>query len=255
MKLLKRVANGWTVLAILFGLSIGYTYRTVTGEMVRTLVYGAAATVSAVLAFNLLTWVFSGATRRGLTAVMELVAFQAMAAAALAGVAGYAMLFLPFVPPGDWTAIEPAPERLVERVDTPFGDDDTWSFRARSVHQNTFVRVCGFGVGCTWQPEEVFLEQEWGEPSPEYQRCQAPARNRMLHSPRPPPDVVDRLVVYLCGPDVTIAIFLALTQDGTVWESDVGTSWGTLFMVIFMLGLSVLLVLLGGAIIGVAGDW
>lgn len=243
-----RLANEWTGLGILLGLFLGFLYKVYTEDSVRTLLYGGAIVLLGSLAFNFIAFIFSDVYRESWAGVIELIALQTLIGVALAIITGYAMFRLPFVPPGNWTPIEPAPERLVELVDTPFGSDWIWTFRAKSVQHNTFVYVCS-DDSCMWQTESSFLEQDWGELSPDFWQCQ---KQRGGYTPRQPHHVVDTHIVHLCGADVLITIHLVLTEDGTVWRWTGLFSSLTVVGLIYMLGLSILIVFCASVVIGLA---
>ena len=254
LKLKSRFANEWTVLGILLGLFIGFLYGGYTRDIIHTLLYGAAACLFGVLAFNFVAYLFFDAYEEGLSAVTGLIALQTVAAIVLAGLSGYVIFRLPFVPAGNWTTIEPAPERLVDLVDTPFENGQYWTVRATSVYHNTFVCICHFRDGCNWQAEQIFLEQNLGELSSNFDWCQeaTSAEQTYTSSPRKPHNTVDTHIVYQCGTDSVIVTHLALTEDGTVWY------WRNVFSaltgvgMIFWLVVSIIFVFLASTIIGLA---
>ncbi len=247
-----RFVNEWTGLGILLGLFIGFLYGSYTSDIFRTLLYGAAAILFGVLAFNFVAFLFSDAYEEGLSAVIGLVALQTGIAIVLAGLSSYAIFRLPYVPVGDWTAIEPAPERLIELVDTPFENDQYWTVRATSVYHNTFVYVCHFRDGCNWQAEQIFLKQDLGELSFNFEWCQETASTARTYtsSPRHPRNTVDTHIVYQCGADVIIVTHLVLTEDGTVWFWERSFSGLSDPGLIFWLVVSIIFVFLVSTIIG-----
>lgn len=252
MNLKNRFVNAWTVLGVLFGLFMGFLYGSYTTDVVRALLYGAAAVLFGVLVFNLFAYLFSDAYEEGLSAVIGLVFLQTVAAVVLAVLSSYTIFRLPYVPAGDWIAMEPAPERLVDLVDTTFANGQKWAIRAKSINQNTFVCICHFRDGCNWQTEQIFLEQDLGELSSTFEWCQETASTEQLYSssPRHPRDTVDTHIVYQCGTDSVIVIHLALTEDGTVWYWRNSFSALTGIGMIFWLVVGVIFVFFVSIIIG-----
>ena len=251
MSLYRRFTNEWTGLGIIFGLFVSSLYKAHTQDSTRTLLFGAAIVILAILLFNFSAFIYSDAAETGLTTVIEFIGVQTFAGVLLTGLAGYAMFGLPFTPAANWTAIAPPPERIAELIDTPFGNDQTWTFRAKSEHQNMFVYVCGSGE-CRWYTENEFLERDWGELSYNFTECQEQAGNRQTNRPQQPPNAVDTHFVYGCGADVQMIIHLVLTEDGTIWHwtsvSTALTGLGLLYMLMF----SVVFVFIASTIISLA---
>jgi hypothetical protein len=91
---LKRLADEWTVLAILFGLFIGFVCHAYTTDVARTLLYGAAALLLAAAAFNASGSLLPGARGQSLLALYGLIALQTVAAGVLAVLAASTILGL-----------------------------------------------------------------------------------------------------------------------------------------------------------------
>lgn len=213
----NRLVNEWTVFGALFGIFMSWLYYGYTHDMGRTLLLSAAVTCAAVLAFNFSAYIHSDAYEGSLWATFAFIIFQTFIAAVLVGFTGYAMFGLPHTPPASWLAVEPPPETIVKFVDTPFENDQIWTFRAESEHNNRYVYVCGLGR-CSWYAEDSFLENDWGELSFNFAECQKLIANEQVSRPKQPFNTIDTHLVRSCGADVQITEHLALTENGTIWQ-------------------------------------